>query len=641
MKKFSGKLLTACLIMILLTALCAACALADTVIDTVKVTMDASYVDLNTAWTEGEVSGRFNTNAGLDTAGLKLDRINSGLRIKISKYEYHGIGDGTGKVSLDTDYVFEYNLKLLDGYDWDSKVKTCTVYTASGAGAPLKVYVNGTLRTDVTFRYNESWNSVEVHVPALKASTSPVVTKVTVWGDGLSLACGDAFTYKKNVEGMSGADLKLKWTVSGQTAAGTKIDQNGRITMGKAETASVITVRATSVTTPHVYDEVKLTVAKKGKVKAFELFYDEAAIHLSTDSTEGEVDRRVRKNVSEGTKGCHLGTMNGLHLLEGVDIVGIGAGTARVDPDKKYYIGFDLLLDSGYAWPGTVMDRGWGMWEPLDLIGDMTVAANGAAWTNVIVDFCYAAEGKSSVRIFVPVPDHLPEIDITRAKVSGIRAKTYTGKALKQDITVKLDGTTLKKGTHYSVTYSDNKNAGEATVKITGLGRYKGTITKHFTIKPVKIKKVVLPYSSKAYAGKALKPEVKVSAAVDGRVTILKKTRDYTVTYKNNKNVGLATVTVTGTGNFTGTIEKTFTIRPVKLGSVTLEYTKAVYTGKAIKPKVTVTAKVDGKTVTLKQGRDYTVSYKNNVKVGVAAVTVTGMGNFTGTITKTFKIIKK
>ena len=123
MKKFSWKLLTACLVMILLTALCAACALADTVIDTVKVTMDASYVDLNTAWTEGEVSGRFNTNAGVDTAGLKLDRINSGLRIKISKYEYHGIGDGTGKVSLDTDYVFEYNLKLLDGYDWDSKIR--------------------------------------------------------------------------------------------------------------------------------------------------------------------------------------------------------------------------------------------------------------------------------------------------------------------------------------------------------------------------------------------------------------------------------------------------------------------------------------------------------------------------------------
>ena len=54
--------------------------------------------------------------------------------------------------------------------------------------------------------------------------------------------------------------------------------------------------------------------------------------------------------------------------------------------------------------------------------------------------------------------------------------------------------------------------------------------------------------------------------------------------------------------------------------------------------KVTVTAVVDGKKVTLEKGVDYTVTYENNVQKGKAKVIVTGIGNFTGTLTKRFTI---
>ncbi len=69
------------------------------------------------------------------------------------------------------------------------------------------------------------------------------------------------------------------------------------------------------------------------------------------------------------------------------------------------------------------------------------------------------------------------------------------------------------------------------------------------------------------------------------------------------------------------------------IGSFTakLEKNSYKYTGKAIKPAVTVTGLTDS---------DFTVSYKNNKKVGTATVTITGTGNYTGTITKTFKITK-
>ncbi|MBQ3843300.1 MAG: fibronectin type III domain-containing protein [Ruminiclostridium sp.] len=66
--------------------------------------------------------------------------------------------------------------------------------------------------------------------------------------------------------------------------------------------------------------------------------------------------------------------------------------------------------------------------------------------------------------------------------------------------------------------------------------------------------------SSKAYTGKAIKPSVIVK---DGTKTLVKGT-DYTLSYKNNKNIGTATVTITGKGSYTGTKSLTFKIIPAK-----------------------------------------------------------------------------
>ena len=60
------------------------------------------------------------------------------------------------------------------------------------------------------------------------------------------------------------------------------------------------------------------------------------------------------------------------------------------------------------------------------------------------------------------------------------------------------------------------------------------------------------------------------------------------------------------------------------------------YTGKAIEPALTVT--LGGKT--LKAGTDYTVGYAENVKLGIASVRITGMGNYTGTNWANFEIVK-
>lgn len=89
--------------------------------------------------------------------------------------------------------------------------------------------------------------------------------------------------------------------------------------------------------------------------------------------------------------------------------------------------------------------------------------------------------------------------DITKASVSGISTKAYTGKAITQNITVKYNGTALKNGTDYTTSYSNNKKIGKAIVKITGKGKYGGIIKKTFTINPAKQEIQKLTSKSKAF----------------------------------------------------------------------------------------------------------------------------------------------
>ena len=213
-----------------------------------------------------------------------------------------------------------------------------------------------------------------------------------------------------------------------------------------------------------------------------------------------------------------------------------------------------------------------------------------------------------------------------------------TGKPIMPVVTVtaEVNGKTvkLKKNRDYIVFYDNNTDVGTATITVEGTGAYEGTLTKTFSITKGSLGSVTLAKKKMPYNGTAQEPAVTVKA---GSV-VLAVGRDYTVTYKNNTKAGTATVTVKGKGNFKGTLTKKFTITPVKILKVTLSKTTLDYTGKARKPIPTVTTKINGRLVTLKKNTDYTVKYENNVEPGTATVTVTGKGNYKGTIVKTFTI---
>lgn len=209
----------------------------------------------------------------------------------------------------------------------------------------------------------------------------------------------------------------------------------------------------------------------------------------------------------------------------------------------------------------------------------------------------------------------------------------YNGSALKPSVTVKNGTTTLTNGTDYTVTYSNNINAGTGKVTITGKGNYKGTVTKTFTIKPRSIGNcdTSLASSSVYFRGTRIKPAVTVK---NGSKTLTQGT-DYTVAYYDNLSVGTARAVITGKGNYTGTVTKTFKIEQRSIGNcdIVLGADSYYFNGTRIKPSV----KVYCNGVEMYNG-NYTVSYANNLSAGTASITLTGKNNLKGTVTKTFKI---
>ncbi len=135
---------------------------------------------------------------------------------------------------------------------------------------------------------------------------------------------------------------------------------------------------------------------------------------------------------------------------------------------------------------------------------------------------------------------NLNSSDIT---ISSIAAVTYNGLAQTPTVTVMDGSTTLTNGTDYTVSYSNNINAGTATVTITGKGNYTGTKNANFTINPKNASNLTISsISAVTYNGSAQTPTVTVK---DGSTTLTSGTH-YTVAYSNNTNAGTATVTITG-----------------------------------------------------------------------------------------------
>lgn len=227
----------------------------------------------------------------------------------------------------------------------------------------------------------------------------------------------------------------------------------------------------------------------------------------------------------------------------------------------------------------------------------------------------------------------------TKVSLAKDEAITYDGFEQKPKLSVVLEGKTLTEGVDYTVSYRDNVNAGTAAYEVSGIGNYNGTLGGTFVISKAAASAADFGIANQVYEGVYDGTLSEVSPALPEHWSWADPDTVFdTVTGDATMNFPANFTTYEGC-NFASAENVLLKVRiaPRKLQStdVKLQETKVYYTGEACKVDVSVTS--HGKT--LKENQDYTLTYRNNVEIGTASVIVTGKGNYTGTVTETFRII--
>ena len=224
----------------------------------------------------------------------------------------------------------------------------------------------------------------------------------------------------------------------------------------------------------------------------------------------------------------------------------VGKAEITLSPASFTYSGTECKPEAKVVFEGKVLTQG------TDYI--VTYSNNTAAGQAAVTVTGMGIYGGKAVKNFTIAKAALADSGVT-VSASGL---VYNGKAQTPAVTVKSGSTTLVEGTDYTKTYSNNINAGTASVTVTGKGNYQGAVTKNYTIAKAALanSSATVSASGLVYNGKAQTPAVTVKS---GSATLVEGT-DYTKAYSNNTNAGTASVAVTGKGNYQGTVTKTFTI---------------------------------------------------------------------------------
>ena len=246
----------------------------------------------------------------------------------------------------------------------------------------------------------------------------------------------------------------------------------------------------------------------------------------------------------------------------------------------------------------------------------------------------------------------LARIDISEADATlSTSIYEYDGGYMKPGVVVKLNDTLLVAGKDYTVSYINNKKVGTATVIVNGIVQYTGSISKTFTINPAKqnIQKIETRYGGFfvdwAQKGSATGYEIQYATNygfTNAETKRLTANKPDTVTISGlyrgrNYFVRVRSYTIVRGSTYYGEWSpiKNVVTASKNMSSVSISNisTKS-FTGKAIAQS----AKLKHSGSTLKNGRDYTVSYSSNKNVGTATIKFTGKGAYGGVVTKTFKI---
>ena len=463
-------------------------------------------------------------------------------------------------------------------------------------------------------------------------------------------------------------DYKLSYTGDTTNAGTVKITIKGKGNYnGSTEVSYKITERnvtLTSATDSKVYDKNPLTnhnvaVEGDGFVKEEGATYNVTGSQTSVGESDNEFTYTLKSNTK--AENYNITTHNGKLIVTAeaseVTVVITGrTGTFPYDGTEKSVKGYDVSITQGstyteadFTFSGNDEVKGTDAnTYPMGLkASDFTNNnTNYSSVTFVVNDGSLVINPKS----IIPDGPNTPDEKKTGIEVTNPEDSIYDGLPHVNPLTVTdtKTGATLVKDTDYTLSYSkDVINVGTVTVTVKGKGNYTGEFTKKYQITPREYT-VTTDSAEKPYDGTALTAGGRVNNLVDGETVTLKITGSQTEVGSSNNTYSLTWDGSAKEKNYTHGTDSIglLTVTPKSIipsdtnGIVVTKPADSKYDGKVHENKPTVK---DNKTdKTLVEGTDYTLAYKGDTtNVGTVSVTITGIGNYTGSHDVTYQITRR
>ncbi|WP_248922390.1 InlB B-repeat-containing protein [Olsenella intestinalis] len=245
------------------------------------------------------------------------------------------------------------------------------------------------------------------------------------------------------------------------------------------------------------------------------------------------------------------------------------------------------------------------------------------------------------------------QLVLTADNVQPIAEQGFTGQPVTPPVVVTNAGATLALGSDYEVSFADNVNVGVARAIVRGKGSYAGEVSVDFEIGRAKIARPearTLVYNGAEQVGVAASTgfDLALTAAPDGATGC-------GVYWLDGSEIGSAYATTAGTYQVTATLDDnhewddgsrdpvvvTFRVAPFDISGGSLaEVAPLSFTGEEQRPAPALLVDYTGDLVfdQVNEGRDYDLTWSDNVNAGQASVTATGTGNFTGQVSRAFTI---
>lgn len=329
---------------------------------------------------------------------------------------------------------------------------------------------------------------------------------------------------------------------------------------------------------------------------------------------------------------------NGESLIVPASVLGIAEGACKYSFTESA----PQILLKEIRFEGDAPGFGTDCFE--GITADAYYPENNDTWTASVMSNC------SGNLKWIPYEAENFKIDIAKCDITiSFNSAQWTGSPIRPEVMVKDNGTVLKEYTHYELEYADNRNVGTASVTVVGKRLYAGRTIKYFTItKADQMLELSIDFSIMEVGDRTQLHSISTRGAA--YLTCVSDNPDVASIDRNRYitalSPGIAVITVTSDGNeyynevssaITITVKEKETgpydISECNIKMLTGSMTYTGYNREAV-------FSIYRRSTSLVKNRDYIVEYRDCVNAGTATAVITGIGDYTGSISYNYVILK-